>query len=945
MKKTKVLRVVFKAFAGANLFAETESKQPLTLVCTPDQLQELAELSSILRPGNVFNLLNVTADAATVSAEFLVFEPDYLLDISALAECFRPHGNHFLNYTLSRFREKEMTPSILLGNMANFFIDELLNESAESPVEYQSAIRKMFKASAFEFTTCEALKDPETEIEFFAASRKQFDNISYIVRQVFPKTYIDREKVMLEPAFVCNALGLQGRLDLMLSDCSAFIELKSGKAFQDFHSGRFVRSTESHYTQMILYLAVLEFNLGLKADDVRSYLLYSKYPLLSLERHSRKQLQAALRLRNQITAREYALHTANDAALTGELLAQMHSKTLNTKALSGKFFNNYLAPSIDRFAAAFAALNETEKAYFLRVYTFLAKELWLSKAGEREDEGAKRAAIMWNAPFEDKLAAGELLHDLTITDNRAADDNPAVCLQIPARDDLFLPNFRPGDSVVLYRRDTAADTVNNHQVFKGVIELLESDRIIIRLRNKQKNPQVWNANALYAVEHDYMDTTFAGMFRALSAFLHANRDRKALILGGRFNDHPISLLVGPPGTGKTSIALKGMVETELQTDGHNVLLLAYTNRAVDEICKALAGVSRALPYIRLGSELNCAPAFRPYLLENALNTCNNRRDVAEVIGKCRVFVGTAAAVWNKPELFRLKHFNLALIDEATQLLEPHLLGVLCVRNGDGENAVDRFVLIGDHKQLPAIVLQSKEESRVSEPALNAVGLTDLSNSLFERLYRKYGADGFACAMLTRQGRMHPAIAAFPSRHFYDDRLETAGLPHQMEEWTDRSRLRFYSVKPLENEPSDRANLNEALKVLEICRELYAEPSADDVFNPDDIGIITPYRNQIALIRKLLQESGINALADIMVDTVERFQGSQRDAIIYSFCVKTESRLAALPNWMEENGTRIDRKLNVALTRARKRLFIVGNDELLGGEKLYRGLIEHIVSIR
>jgi ABC-type cobalamin/Fe3+-siderophores transport system ATPase subunit len=951
MEKTKSLRIIFKELTGENLLAETSDKQTLMVACNRSQLQELAELSFILRPGNVFNLLNVSEASApeTVSAEFLVFEPDYLFDISALAECFRPYGSHFLNYTLSRLQEKETTPAILLGNTANFFIDELVNEDAKTPAQYQSSIRKMFKTSAFEFTACEALKDPKTETEFFAASLKHFENIRYAVRQFFPKTGIDKGNAVLEPSFVCNALGLQGRLDLMLSDYSAFIELKSGKAVEDFRTGgQFVHSAENHYTQMILYLAILEFNLDLKADDVRSFLLYSKYPVLSRENHSRKQLQEALRLRNRITAWEYALHTANDSSVTNELLGKIHSKNLNTENLSGKFFDNYLAPSIDRFSVAFSCLNETEKAYFLRVYTFVLKELWLSKAGEREYEGVKKASVLWNAPFEDKLTAGELLYGLKITGNRAAEEDHTIRLEIPVYKDLFLPNFRPGDAVVLYERNTATDTVNNRQVFKGAIELMENNTLIIRLRYRQKNLQVWNPDALYAVEHDYMDTTFTGMFRALAAFLHANQDRKALILGSPITVHrsPIFLLIGPPGSGKTSIALKQMVESELQKNGTNILLLSYTNRAVDEICKALSDLSRLLPYIRIGSELNCAPEFRPHLLENCLEKCNNRQDVAEVIRRCRIFVGTAASVWNKPELFRLKHFDIAIIDEATQLLEPHLLGVFCARNSTGENAVERFVLIGDHKQLPAVVLQSREESRVNEPILNAVGLTDLSNSLFERFYRKYSAEGIASAyaMLTRQGRMHPAISAFPSKHFYDNRLETVGLPHQLEEWTHRNRLHFYSIKPLENEFSDKANLNEALKVVEICRELYLECSGGgSVFNPGDIGVITPYRNQIALIRKKLQETGIEEFANITVDTVERFQGSQRDTIIYSFCVKTESQLAALPNWLEENGKRIDRKLNVALTRARKRLFIVGNVELLCKNEIYRELIEHIVA--
>jgi superfamily I DNA and/or RNA helicase len=286
---------------------------------------------------------------------------------------------------------------------------------------------------------------------------------------------------------------------------------------------------------------------------------------------------------------------------------------------------------------------------------------------------------------------------------------------------------------------------------------------------------------------------------------------------------------------------------------------------------------------------------------------------------------------------------LAIIDEATQLLEPHLLGIFCAKNDSGKNAVERFVLIGDHKQLPAVVLQSKEESRVNEVILNKTGLTDLGNSLFERLYRKYSDEGRTAAfdILYKQGRMHPEISAFPSEYFYEGRLDCVGLPHQTEEWPNR-RLHFYPVKPSGQDFSDKTNSKEAEKVVAICRELFLNcQNAGEIFKPESIGIITPYRNQIALIRKQLQETGIDGFTEIIVDTVERFQGSQRDTIIYSFCVKTERQLEALPNWLEENGKLIDRKLNVALTRARKQLFLIGNEDLLRKNPVYNQLLEHI----
>jgi len=960
MNKTKTLRIIFRKMSGEKMIAETLNKQSVVVICNPVQLQELNDLSPTLSSGIVFNLLNTTEIADnTYKAEFLILEPDYLIDTSALAECFRPYGNHFLNYTLARLQLKETTSSILLGNTANFFIDESVNEDESHPVEYKEALKKLFQNYAFELTVCKDLKDLKTEAEFFENCRKHFNNIRQAVNRFFPKAGIDTEKIVLEPSFISNALGLQGRLDIMLCDYSAFIELKSGKATEDFRTGgQFIHAAENHYIQMILYLAILEFNLDLPADEIRSYLLYSKYPLLSRERHSRKHLQEALTLRNKIVAWEYVLQKANDPAITYDLLSKINSRNLNIKSLSGKLFTNYLAPAQDRFSIGFSLLKEHEKAYFLRLYTFIVKELWLSKAGEREYEGIKKASVLWNASFEDKLIAGEILYDLRIVDNQAASESHTVALEIPVYPDLYLPTFRPGDAIVLYERNAVSDTVNNRQVFRGAVELLEGNGLIVRLRYRQKNLQVWNPDSFYAVEHDYMDTNYAAMFRALTCFIEANQDRKDLLSGEGQKvkgeeSHPIFLLLGPPGSGKTSIALKQMVENEIMNkqgiagqarNAGNVLLLAYTNRAVDEICKALTDISASLPFIRIGSELNCNPEYRKYLLENYLEKCQKRSEVSEIIQRCRIFVGTVASVWNKPELFQLKHFDLAIIDEATQLLEPHLLGIFCIKNETGENAVDRFVLIGDHKQLPAVVLQSKEESRVNDPLLNAAGVTDLSASLFERLYKKYKSEGNTSAfdMLSKQGRMHPEIAAFPSEHFYEGRLESAGLPHQTEEWLDRSRIHFYPVEPLKNEFSDKANRKEAETVAEICKELYEEyQTKGDRLNPQTIGIIAPFRNQIALIRKQLQETSIPELAEITVDTVERFQGSQRDIIIYSFCIKTEEQLEFLPNRLEENGNLIDRKLNVAITRARKQLHIIGNEKLLVKNPLYKELIEYI----
>ena len=398
------------------------------------------------------------------------------------------------------------------------------------------------------------------------------------------------------------------------------------------------------------------------------------------------------------------------------------------------------------------------------------------------------------------------------------------------------------------------------------------------------------------------------------------------------------LLVGPPGTGKTSRALRRMVEKFYARPKTQILLLAYTNRAVDEICASLDTIVPVVDYIRIGSELSCDERYRKHLVENVLASCQKRKDVRDCLSACRVYVGTVASLSSKTELFKLKRFDVAIVDEATQILEPQLLWILSAKSSDGRDAVGKFVLIGDHKQLPAVVLQRKEESEVHDEGLRKIGLYNLKDSLFERLYRTHSleTDSWALDMLCRQGRMHPDVAFFPNQAFYGGRLEPVGLPHQQEEI--KAPVLFVPSPKDTESLSGKTNRHEARMVADWAERVWKE--SPDTFDPNHtLGIITPYRSQIALIKKELQAKGIPALSEVSVDTVERYQGSERDVILYSFCVNYRYQLKFLPNLTEENGVQIDRKLNVAMTRARKRLVIVGVPELLRENPIYARLIK------
>ena len=914
------------------------------------------------------NLLDVTVDDNGVyTPSFIVLEPDYLLDISSLAECYKDYGSHPANYFLSRLVPIENARPLLLGNIANLFLDEWIYAGEKEP-DYTECMKKAFRQYPIELAACEELRNPQKEKEFAQDCRMHFEHIRETVQKTFlqPGYNLDKNDAVLEPSYICEALGIQGRLDYMQRDMSSFIEMKSGKADEYAMQGR-LEPKENNRVQMLLYMAVLEYSMGQERRSMHPYLLYTRYPLLYPARASWAQVRRIINLRNCIVASEYGVQLHNHPSFTQRLLAQINPSVLNQKGLQGRFWEQYLKPSISRFGERMEQLTPLERTYFYTLYNFITKELYTSKSGDVNCESRTGASALWLSTLDEKRDAGEILYDLTIVENHASQAHKAfIILSIPQYEETFLPNFRNGDVVVLYERNNGTDNVTNKMVFKGNIESITDNELRIRLRAAQQNPLVFPETSRYAVEHDTMDTTFRSMYLGLSSFMDANPERRELLLGQRpprfdmaYEDRiarttddfervalkaeaacDYFLLVGPPGTGKTSRALRRMVEHFYACPSTQVLLLAYTNRAVDEICRSLSAILPQVDYIRVGSELSCDARFRKHLLENVLAECNNRREVNIRMADCRIYVGTVASIASKPELFKLKHFDVAIVDEATQILEPQLLGILCARFKDGRNGIGKFILIGDHKQLPAVVLQSNEQSEVHDEGLRRIGLYNLKDSLFERLYRFHLQEEHCRAvdMLCRQGRMHPGVASFPNREFYAGKLEALGLPHQLENVD--APVRFIPSERDTESVSGKTNRNEARIVAQLAADVYHLYKETFEVNRT-LGVITPYRSQIALIRKEIQALGISALNEISVDTVERYQGSERDVIIYSFCVNYLYQLKFLPNLTEENGVWIDRKLNVALTRARRQLYITGVPDILSHNLIYRRLIQAI----
>lgn len=414
---------------------------------------------------------------------------------------------------------------------------------------------------------------------------------------------------------------------------------------------------------------------------------------------------------------------------------------------------------------------------------------------------------------------------------------------------------------------------------------------------------------------------------------HSQQEAVRAILG----EYQVTVVHGPPGTGKTTTLVAAV--TELVKRGENVLVAAPSNTAVDHI--ALGLIQKGVPLLRVGNTGKTDPAVFPYTAEGKLQNSRALKEIRQLKMRAEEFRRMALKykrnfgkaereqrnllfkevrqireeikklqAYNEEKLFEEaavvagtpvgladalandRKYDTLVIDEAGQCLEPLAWCII-------PRAV-KLVLAGDHFQLPPTVL-SHEASKLG-----------LNRSILENATAKLNA----VHLLDTQYRMRETIAGFSSGYFYDGKLrsapdrndlgehfvfiDTAGTGYQEEFGPDG-----YSLQ----NPGE----------LEIARRLMAEEAT----TKGSVAFISPYSGQVTAAREILP-------AEVRISTIDSFQGQEMDHIILSLVRSNgENEIGFLKDY---------RRMNVAMTRAREKLVVIGDSATLGSDAFYRSFL-------
>ncbi len=608
----------------------------------------------------------------------------------------------------------------------------------------------------------------------------------------------------------------------------------------------------------------------------------------------------------------------------------------------------------------------------------LKRLLELERRHERERLSLERQSL----PLAELEARGLVVLDVELTETSVGLGGRDLATFTRADRRLLTARLGPGDLISVSPRKAPIDDPPQGTVTR-------STKANVQVAFDKPLPE-WAQEGRLRLDITANDATFERARKALATIAamdsgHA-RDRREVLLGNappRFEKfkpltqarplnpeqleavqlslaaRDVALVHGPPGTGKSTVL--GEVAVQFARAGKRILCTAGSNAAVDHLLELC--LDQGLSAIRVGHPARVLPHLQQHtldltveehpdriiargLFEEAFELLGyarkqrsrgrsrerfsnareaqyearklmddaralERKAVDSVLGSAQVVCATCSMLAGR--VLRDENFDVALLDEATQTIEPLALMAFL--------KAPLVILAGDPQQLPPTIISM-------EAAKQGLGV-----SLFERLLQDCGDD--VKRMLKEQYRMNEQLMAFPSREMYGGELRAhpsvaaRTLREVLSTDLDAPPVLFLDTAGKGFDESKAPgteslrNEGEAQLICARARELIAAG-----LSPRELAVITPYRAQAAYIRELLTD-----IAELEVDTVDAFQGREKDAVLLSM---VRSNAEQQVGFLEDL-----RRMNVAMTRARRHLFVVGDSATLSGHPFYARFLESV----
>ncbi len=606
---------------------------------------------------------------------------------------------------------------------------------------------------------------------------------------------------------------------------------------------------------------------------------------------------------------------------------------------------------------------------------------------EKEEDRKQYEQAIATRPVAERRAAGMSWYPVAIKDTEIGyGDYLTVEVERTTHQDV-IHNFRFGQTAALFSQHNAGE-----YRLEGTVTYVGNNRLKISLRTDDLPD--WSRNGKLGVDIVFDEASYAEMGTALkqAPLLAEKKEEGQLIQILTGNKKPsfygaetipplsalnevqkqavekilaannLAIVHGPPGTGKTTTLVQA-IKALRQQDRQTILVVAPSNAAVDLLSEKLT--DEGLNVVRVGNPARVTERLMSLTLDHRISTHSSAREIKKLkkqaaeyrdlahkykrsfgpqereqrkalfaearnIGReveriekymvddtlSRADVITATLVGANHYTVRHLPFKTVVIDEAAQAIEPACwIPILKAK---------RVVMAGDHQQLPPTI-KSAEAARGG-----------LTQTLMEKCMALHPE---AVVLLQVQYRMHQTIMNFSSQEFYNNQLQAHNSVAE--------HLLFPGDKPLHFIDTAGCGFEEKIEGTSISNDEEAHFLVKqlehfvNVLNPfytgkafPTIGVVSPYKHQVEILKNGVQQSSMlqPVVASITVNTIDSFQGQERDAVFISL---TRSNTDSIIGFLSEL-----RRMNVAMTRARKKLVVIGDSATLSQSSFYADFIDY-----